>query len=84
MVNLTDDENFTPAQSQMTRTQDIEAKHTGVIFVTSPSGQDFRIEADLDLVSTCETGEYQIGTTKLFYDNQRNKRVEVTIVDIER
>ena len=73
---------FCPVESRTPSLQDIQPKHTEVIFVTI-GGQKLRIEADLDLVFESKRGQYQIGTTRAFYDNQRNRRLEVTTIDIE-
>jgi hypothetical protein len=56
----------------------------GIIFVNIPDGENLRIEAEVDSTRQDGLGQYQIGSTRLFRDNNRNKRVEVTTLDIER
>jgi hypothetical protein len=55
-----------------------------IIFVNIPDGENLRIEAEVDQATENGLGQYQIGTTRLFRDSRRNKRVEVTTIDIER
>jgi hypothetical protein len=75
---------FCPAQARIINLEDVQPKHTGIIFVNVPDGENLRIEAEVDYTSEDGLGQYQIGTTRLFRDDRRNKRVEVTTLDIER
>lgn len=54
--------------------------HTAVIFVTTGGENAFRLEAGFDKLGE---REYQLGDSKLFHDNQRNKRMEVAMIDVE-
>jgi hypothetical protein len=56
----------------------------GIIFVNIPDGENLRIEAEVDYTLEHGLGQYQIGSTRLFRDDRRNKRVEVTTLDMER
>jgi hypothetical protein len=64
--------------------KDIKFKDTEVVFITTSTGQKLRIEAEIDRIFDSTTDEYQIGAINLFHDNQRNKRVEITTIDVER
>jgi hypothetical protein len=75
---------FCPVQARIPSLEDIKPKHMGIIFVNIPDGENLRIEADVDYTLEGGLGQYQIGTTQLFRDDRRNKRVEVTTLDIER
>jgi hypothetical protein len=75
---------FCPVQARIPSLEDIKPKHMGIIFVNIPDGENLRIEADVDYTLDSGLGQYQIGTTQLFRDDRRNKRVEVTTLDIER
>lgn len=61
----------------------IPVKDTEIVFFTR-RGVPMRIEAELDRVSEYSTLSYQVGTTRLFQDHERNKRVRVTSVDVEK
>ena len=63
-----------------------DPKHTEIIFVTPPgsAGQNLRLEAEIESVHSVAAGKYQVGHTRLFQNDRRNKRVEITTVDIER
>ena len=75
---------FCPAQAKIFSLKDIKPKHMGIIFIDIPDGENLRIEAEVDYTREDGLGQYQIGSTRLFRDNKRNKRVEVTTIDIER
>jgi hypothetical protein len=88
------DQDFCPRKSKTNSLSDVtlDPKHTEIIFITLPKGQTLRLEADIENVfmEKVEEGvhkvyrKYQLGTIRLFQNDQRNKRVEVTTVDIER
>ena len=62
-------------------------KHTEIIFITTPNGLKHRLEAEIEAAYVEEEGakgKYQIGHTRLFANDRRNKRMEITTVDIER
>jgi hypothetical protein len=84
---------FNPVQSQVYHLQDVVPQHTEIIFIQPKNGRKLRLEAEIDCALGGEqksfesgngTGQFQIGTTKLFYADTRNKRVDITTVDITR
>lgn len=75
---------FCPVQARIAGLEDVQPKHTGILFVKIPDGENLRIEAEVDNTLQNGLGQYQIGSTRVFRDNRRNKRVEVTTLDIER
>lgn len=81
------EEDFSPRRSNTLSLGDVLAnpRHTEIIFITLPNGPH-RLEAEIESVQFGggAAGKYQIGHTRLFENNGRNKRVEMTIVDIER
>jgi hypothetical protein len=80
-------ERFLPVSSRARSLQEMNFKDTVIIFVIPRNGEHLRIEADVDRrfeQGKEEGGEYQIGTTRLFKDSQRNSRAKVTTLDIER
>ena len=64
--------------------KEVPAKHTMVMFARKDSGPEYRIEADIDLVSNSNAGQYQFGTTKYYLNNQRNKHLEIVSVDVDK
>ena len=78
---------FSPRRSRTSNLSDVisEPKNTEIMFITTPEGP-FRLEAEIESVQFGGggVGKYQIGHTRLFENNGRNKRVEMTVVDIER
>lgn len=81
-------QDFCPRKSKTPTLGDVltDPKHTEIIFVTTSgsAGQTLRLEADIESVHSGAVGKYQIGHTRLFENDRRNKRVEITTVDIER
>jgi len=83
-------ERFRPVQGLTLSLEDVKFKNTEVIFVQMPSGEKYRIEADIDrrfdrdFENYDDEGEYQIGTMRLFKDNTTNRRLDATVVDLER
>ena len=77
-------ERFCPLESRIVGLKDVEFKHAEIIFVRMPDGANLRIEAEVDKVLESVKGQFQIGTIRLFKDDRRNKRVDITMVDVER
>jgi hypothetical protein len=80
---------FYPRKSTTPTLGDVLAlpKHTEIIFVTTPDGRKYRLEAEIESAYMAEKGargKYQIGHTRLFANDGRNKRMEITTVDMER
>jgi len=42
------------------------------------------LEAEIDVVDGVTKGKYQLGTTHLYRDNQRNQRIQITSIDVEK
>jgi hypothetical protein len=61
---------------------EIPFKFTEVIFLDT-SAQKLRVEAEIDVLSESQ-GEYQVGATRYFNDGERNKRLQMTVVDVEQ
>ena len=62
---------------------DVPFKFTEIVFLDTPAGS-IRVEAEIDILSEFEQGEYQIGATRYFNDGERNKRLQLTVVDAEQ
>jgi hypothetical protein len=77
---------FCPRKSTTATLSDVLAdpKHTEIILLTTPDGLNRRLEAEIESVQWATMGKYQIGQTRLFENDRRNKRIEVTTIDIER
>jgi len=90
---------FCPKDATVFKLQDVVPKHTMVMFLRI-KGLQMRVEAAIDhapgfeessgwekgkhTVTYFKSGSYQMGTTYPYYNNKRNKRAEVTTVDIQR
>ena len=73
---------FRPVKPRYRQLRDVEPKHTDIMFVEI-DGCEVRIEADVDeCASENGRGQFQIGHTKIFHHNQRNKRVEITTTTV--
>ena len=84
-------QDFCPKSSHLESLSHVQLrpKHTEIIIIVSPDGQSLRVETEIELVYKHEANgntnnTYQLGTTRLFRNSDRDKRVEVTTVDIER
>jgi hypothetical protein len=77
---------FCPMKSRISNLNDVQLapKHTEIIFVRTNDGQELRLEGEIDSAFDGGPGKHQFGSTRLFRDDQRNKRVEVTTIDIGR
>ena len=77
---------FTPRNSKTPSLGDVvhNPRHTEIIFIVAPGDRHIRLEAEIESVQYGALGKYQIGHTRLFTDDGRNKRVEITTSDIER
>ncbi|EHK96868.1 hypothetical protein M7I_7409 [Glarea lozoyensis 74030] len=61
--------------------EEVEISHMLCVYFRTPQNIPVRLETDID-----RNGEnqYQLGSTRYFRDNTRNKRVEICNIDIER
>lgn len=60
-------------------------KDTEIVFVTMPDvNLSLRLEAEIDRSNDGERDEYHVGTISMFHNHQRNKMMEITMVDIEK
>lgn len=80
---------YKPVEGSVRSIEEVQFKDTEVIFVTvggvGSNGQALRIEADIERIHTArKQDEYQMGTRRLFKDNETNKRLEITTIDIEK
>lgn len=74
---------FCPRSGKISSLDDVLAdpKHTEIIFVTTPDGLNYRLEAEIESVESEAAGNFQIGQTRLFANDRRNKRMEITTID---
>jgi hypothetical protein len=90
-------EKFDTSDTRNSQLQNVEPKHTIIFFVKPNNDARFlRLEGEIETTFEGEpgkqklfepgtgTGQYQIGTTNLFYADTRNRRAQITTVDIER
>jgi hypothetical protein len=80
-------QDFAPKNSQTASLDDVmkNPRHTEIIFVsTAEDREQLRLEAEIESVQFGAMGKYQIGHTRLFGDDARNKRAELTTMDIQR
>jgi hypothetical protein len=58
------------------------------LFFRTTQGVPIRVEADVDRVEVDDEnndpGIYQMGTTRHYWDNRRNRHLEIVTIDIER
>jgi len=96
---VSDPETFCPKDARVFNLRDVVPKHTMVMFLRNRDVQ-MRVESAIDhtpgfeessgwekgkhAVTHFKPGSYQMGTTYPYYDNKRNKRAEVTTVDIQK
>lgn len=75
-----------PVEGRNQDLADARFKHTGVMFVSLPTGEAVRVEVDIDTiyVDTSGTREYQYGGYRVFKDDDRNKRLDITTIDVEK
>lgn len=94
-----DPDMFCPKESRVGSLKDVPGKHTMVMFLSRQDVQ-LRVESAIDLapgfeessgwdkgkhkVTQFKPGSYQLGTTYPYYNNSRNKRAEVTTIDIQK
>ncbi|CZR61112.1 uncharacterized protein PAC_11008 [Phialocephala subalpina] len=76
-------ERYKPADGKLRSLQEVGFKDTEIVFFETSDGP-FRIEAEIDRLDETKEGEYQAGATRLFKDHNRNKRIRVTTVDVEK
>lgn len=77
-------EKFGPADGKYKLIEDVPYKDTEIIFFHTTSDGPFRMEAEIDRIAETCNGEYQIGSTRMFRDHKRNKRLRVTNIDVEK
>ncbi len=81
---------FGPVQGHVLYLEDVEFKNTEVIFVTTPSGNKVRIQAEIDRTyeTSGQDGGYQSGSIRIFHDKEKtednSRKIEITTVDVER
>ena len=100
MKSITSDpDKFCPKDARVFNLKDVTPKHTMVMFLRT-SDVHMRVESAIDYAPGFEessgwekgkhgskvfnTGSYQVGTTYAYYNNKRNKRADITTVDIQR
>jgi len=96
---VSDPEMFCPKDARIFKLQDVAPKHTMVMFLRKEDVA-IRVESAIDhapgfeessgwekgkhAVTYFNPGSYQMGTTHPYYNNRRNKRAEITTVDIQK
>jgi hypothetical protein len=65
----------------MTDMRQVQYRDTVCLFFETSQGVPIRVEGDID---RNYDGEYQMGSYRPFWNNRRNKHLEITTVDIER
>lgn len=74
---------FFPFDYKTFKLKDVKPKHAIVFFIDS-THLKFRLEAEIDVVDGVTKGKYQFGTTHLFRNDQRNQRIQITSIDVEK
>jgi len=74
---------FFPFDYKTFHFKDVKPKHVVVFFIDS-THLKLRLEAEIDVVDGVTKGKYQLGTTHLYRDNQRNQRIQITSIDVEK
>ncbi|KAG0649800.1 hypothetical protein D0Z07_3535 [Hyphodiscus hymeniophilus] len=80
-------QDFAPKNSRTASLDDVinNPRNTEIIFIsTAEDREQLRLEAEVESVEFGALGKYQIGHTRLFADDARNKLAEITTMDIER
>lgn len=84
---------FSPVKSRVSKLEEVEPQHTIIFFIQPQNGAKLRLEGEIDCAHEGEeelfeagtgSGQYQAGTTNLFFANTRNRRAQITTIDIER
>ena len=74
---------FHPARGIRHDFQDVQFKHTGVIYVNTPT-DNLRIEVDIDQTFYEDVVEYQHGGINVFKDAPPEKRLDIVTIDVEK
>jgi hypothetical protein len=78
-------ERFRPAQGRTQSLEDVNFKDTEILSLTTQHGHNLRVEADIDVTYYDDNSVgYQVGSQSVFRNDQRNKRVDLSIIDPER
>jgi hypothetical protein len=85
-IKITDmNDIFRPVEGRSLSLKQVSFKHTEIFHVTSRRGDDFRVEADIDMRYDDDCmPEYQLGTYSVYCKDYKNKRIELSTVDPER
>lgn len=79
------EDHYRPVGGNVACLEDVKWRDTEIVFVSRPGLQTtYRLEADIDHDYDDETDHYNIGTTRFFYDNRRNKMMDITVIDVEK
>ena len=81
-------ERFGPVSGDQRPLEQINFKDSLCLFFRTTQGVPIRVEADVDRVEVDEennyAGIYQLGATRHYWDNRRNKHLEIVTIDIEK
>lgn len=76
-------EEICPADPMLLDMIGVPPCYTEIIYVTSLSGQEYRIEAEIDQVDRVE-GKYQFGTIKYYYHGQRHEHLDIVNANVDK
>ncbi|KAG4433903.1 hypothetical protein IFR05_010600 [Cadophora sp. M221] len=75
---------FVPANGRTKSLSDVKFKDTAILFIKTNTGQELRLEAEIDRLYEQEQSEFQAGSVRLFIKEKTHKSLNITVVDVER
>ena len=75
---------FVPANGRTVSLSDVKFKDTAILFIQTNTGEELRLEAEIDRFYEQEHSEFQAGSVRLFVKEKTHKSLNVTFVDVER
>ncbi|KAK0122771.1 hypothetical protein ONS96_009806 [Cadophora gregata f. sp. sojae] len=75
---------FVPASGRTVSLSDVKFKDTAILFILTNTGEELRLEAEIDRFYEQENSEFQAGSVRLFVKDKTHKRLNITCIDVER
>ncbi|PVH83109.1 hypothetical protein DL98DRAFT_617514 [Cadophora sp. DSE1049] len=75
---------FVPANGRTVSLSDVKFKDTAILFIQTNTGEELRLEAEIDRFYEQEHSEFQAGSVRLFVKEKTHKSLNITFVDVER
>ncbi|KAH7323734.1 hypothetical protein BKA65DRAFT_481536 [Rhexocercosporidium sp. MPI-PUGE-AT-0058] len=75
---------FVPANGRTKSLSDVKFKDTAILFIKTNTGQELRLEAEIDRLYEQEQSEFQAGSVRLFIKEKTHRSLNITVIDVER